>query len=48
MPAFGASAGGLNVLDAAFGPLFQLPSLEAWMMGRTDVYPIKGRALLPD
>ena len=48
MPAFGAYAGGLNVLDAAFGPLFQLPSLEAWMMGRSDVYPIKGRALLPD
>ncbi|MGI8725304.1 MAG: ligase-associated DNA damage response endonuclease PdeM [Methyloceanibacter sp.] len=48
MPAFGAYTGGLNVLDAAFGALFLQPSLEAWMMGRADVYPIQGRALLPD
>lgn len=48
MPAFGAYTGGLNVLDAAFGALFLQPSLEAWMMGRADVYPVRGRALLPD
>jgi DNA ligase-associated metallophosphoesterase len=48
MPAFGAYAGGLNVLDAAFGPLFQRHRLEAWMMGRADVYPVLGSLLLPD
>jgi DNA ligase-associated metallophosphoesterase len=48
MPAFGAYAGGLNVLDEAFGPLFLRPRLEAWMMGRSDVYPVLGSLLLPD
>jgi len=48
MPAFGAYAGGLNVLDVAFGPLFLRHRLEAWMMGRTDVYPVLGSLLLPD
>ena len=48
MPAFGAYAGGLNVLDEAFGPLFLRPRLEAWMMGRADVYPVLGSLLLPD
>ena len=48
MPAFGAYAGGLNVLDEAFGPLFSRRQLEAWMMGRADVYPVLGSLLLPD
>jgi DNA ligase-associated metallophosphoesterase len=48
MPAFGAYAGGLNVLDEAFGPLFARHRLEAWMMGRADVYPVLGSLLLPD
>ena len=48
MPAFGAYAGGLNLLDAAFGALFQRHRLEAWMMGRADVYPVIGSLLLPD
>jgi DNA ligase-associated metallophosphoesterase len=48
MPAFGAYAGGLNVLDKAFGPLFLRHRLEAWMMGRADVYPVLGSLLLPD
>lgn len=48
MPAFGAYTGGLNVLDAAFGPLFMRDALEAWMMGRADVYPVLGSLLLPD
>ncbi|MCJ7529194.1 MAG: ligase-associated DNA damage response endonuclease PdeM [Methyloceanibacter sp.] len=48
MPAFGAYAGGLNVLDEAFGPLFSRQRLEAWMMGRADVYPVIGSLLLPD
>ena len=46
MPAFGAYAGGLNVLDEAFGPLFLRQRLEAWMMGRADVYPVLGSLLL--
>jgi hypothetical protein len=48
MPAFGAYTGGLNVLNDAFGPLFQRHQLEAWMMGRADVYPVLGSLLLPD
>jgi DNA ligase-associated metallophosphoesterase len=48
MPAFGAYAGGLNVLDEAFRPLFLRHRLEAWMMGRHAVYPVLGSLLLPD
>ena len=48
MPAFGAYAGGLNVLDKAFGPLFARRQFEAWMMGRRDVYAVRSSALLPD
>jgi DNA ligase-associated metallophosphoesterase len=48
MPAFGAYAGGLNVLDDAFEALFLRHRLEAWMMGRADVYPVLGSLLLPD
>lgn len=48
MPAFGAYAGGLNVLDEAFDALFVKRRLEAWMMGRADVYPVLGSLLLPD
>jgi DNA ligase-associated metallophosphoesterase len=48
MPAFGAYAGGLNVLDEAFEPLFLRHELEAWMMGTNDVYPVLGSLLLPD
>ncbi len=48
MPGFGAYAGGLNVLDRAFGDLFLRHRLEAWMMGRADVYPVLGSLLLPD
>jgi len=48
MPAFGAYTGGLNVLDAAFGALFLQRTLEAWMLGRSEVYAIGARALLPD
>jgi DNA ligase-associated metallophosphoesterase len=48
MPAFGAYAGGLNVLDEAFDELFVKHRLEAWMMGRSDVYPVLGSLLLPD
>lgn len=48
LPALGAFTGGLNVLDEAFTPLFPADGLAAWMLGRTGVYPILGRWLLPD
>jgi DNA ligase-associated metallophosphoesterase len=48
MPAFGAYAGGLNVLDSAFAPLFQRHRLEAWMTGRAEVYPFQAEQLIPD
>ena len=48
MPAFGAYAGGLNLCDEAFAPLFYRGQLEAWMMGRANVYPVLGSLLLPD
>ena len=48
MPAFGAYAGGLNLLHEAFQPLFLWHRLEAWMMGRHAVYPVLGSLLLPD
>ncbi len=46
MPAFGAYAGGLNVLDEAFAPLFAEP--VAHVLGGDGVYPFWGRALVPD
>lgn len=48
MPAFGAYAGGLNVLDRAFSPLFVRRRLAAWMTGRSEVYPFQAEQLLPD
>lgn len=46
MPAFGAYAGGLNVLDEAFAPLFG--RVTAWVMGRSAVYPVGEARLAPD
>jgi DNA ligase-associated metallophosphoesterase len=48
MPAFGAYAGGLNVLDEAFSPLFHWHLMRAWLTGRTSVYPLQASLLLPD
>lgn len=47
MPAFGAYTGGLNVLDRAFGPLFD-KGFRAWVMGERDVYPVAPAKLAPD
>jgi DNA ligase-associated metallophosphoesterase len=47
LPAFGAYAGGLNVLDRAFGGLFA-GVLSAFMLGEERVYPVGHRALRPD
>jgi DNA ligase-associated metallophosphoesterase len=48
MPAFGAYTGGLNVRHEAFAALFHRHRLEAWMIGRANVYPVLGSLLLPD
>lgn len=46
MPAFGAYAGGLNLLDVAFHRLFVRP--VAWALGEKGVYPIDASRLEPD
>ena len=45
MPAFGAFAGGLNVLDDAFQPLFGTGGIAVWMLGAEGLYPIATRFL---
>jgi hypothetical protein len=40
LPAFGAFAGGLNIRDAAFAPLFSHAPLVAHVMGRSRVYAV--------
>ena len=47
MPAYGALAGGLNVLDAAFGPLFPNGMIAA-VLGRDGVYAAAGERLVAD
>lgn len=47
LPAFGAYAGGLNVLDRAFSGLFGGPVLAA-ALGREKVHAIGRRSLRPD
>ena len=48
MPAFGAFAGGLNVLDDAFQPLFGNGGLAVWMLGQEGLYPVATRFLCGD
>ncbi len=48
IPAFGAYAGGLNVLDKAFTDLFQNSDFHVWMLGRKEVYPVSKGQLLTD
>jgi hypothetical protein len=48
LPAFGAYAGGLNVLDAAFAGLFEQPAFRAFMLGDDRVYPVGPKVLRPD
>lgn len=47
MPAFGAYAGGLNLLDKAFAPLFPAGA-TAHMLGTDRVYAVSRALLLPD
>jgi DNA ligase-associated metallophosphoesterase len=48
MPAFGASTGGLNVLDAAFRALFGSGGMAVWMLGEEGLYPVAPRFLAGD
>ncbi|HKZ97028.1 MAG TPA: ligase-associated DNA damage response endonuclease PdeM [Hyphomicrobiaceae bacterium] len=48
LPAFGTYAGGLNVLDEAFTPLFGNDGLCVWMLGQEGLYPVATRLLKED
>jgi uncharacterized protein len=48
LPAFGTYAGGLNVLDDAFDPLFGDDGRTVWMLGQEGLYPIASRLLRPE
>ncbi|VAW12750.1 FIG006285: ICC-like protein phosphoesterase [hydrothermal vent metagenome] len=48
MPAMGAYAGGLNVLDPAFAVVFPGQDFRAWMIGHGEVHPIAARKLKAD
>lgn len=47
VPAFGAYAGGLNILDPAFRNLFVRP-LQAFVLGKERVYSVPRDSLRPD
>jgi DNA ligase-associated metallophosphoesterase len=47
MPAFGAYAGGLNILDAAFAPIFAGP-VTAHVLGARAVYAVRAARCRPD
>ena len=48
LPAFGAFTGGLNILDAAFEPLFGMDGMAVWMLGQEGLYPVATRLLRDD
>lgn len=48
VPAFGAFTGGLNILDAAFEPLFGNDGMSVWMLGEEGLYPVATRLLKED
>jgi len=48
LPAFGVLAGGLNVLDRAFAPLFAASALRAFLIGAGRIFPVPVAALAPD
>jgi len=48
LPAFGALAGGLNILDQAFAGLFATPLPSAYLIGRSQVFPVLPRHLQAD
>ena len=48
MPAFGAFAGGLNIRDEAFAPLFAKAPVVAHVMGRSRIYAVSMARCLGD
>ena len=48
LPAFGTYAGGLNVLDDAFSPLFGNDGVSVLVLGQEGLYPIAPRLLKED
>jgi DNA ligase-associated metallophosphoesterase len=48
LPAFGAFTGGLNVLDAAFMPLFGTGGVSVLLLGQEGLYPVASRLLRED
>jgi metallophosphoesterase superfamily enzyme len=48
MPAFGSYAGGLNVLDEAFGSMFSGDRTAVWLLGQEGLYPVATRLLRHD
>lgn len=48
LPAFGAYAGGLNVLDVAYENLLPATGFHAWMMGAHTVVPVAAHRLEGD
>lgn len=48
LPAFGALTGGLNVLHEAFGGLFRLDRLSAFLLGRQRLFPVAASVLSSD
>jgi len=48
MPAFGTFAGGLNILEPPFEPLFSNDGLRVWMLGQEGLYPVATRLLKED
>ena len=47
LPAFGANTGGLNVLDAAYQPVFP-EKFDAFLLGQDQVWQVPRRELRPD
>jgi DNA ligase-associated metallophosphoesterase len=47
MPAFGAYAGSMNILDRAYAGLFRKEALMAYMVGLERVFAIAGKLLRP-
>nr|WP_155133813.1 ligase-associated DNA damage response endonuclease PdeM [Pseudovibrio flavus] len=48
LPAFGALTGGLNVLDAAWQPVFSQSRFSVFMLGTGRLYPFAASKLTPD
>jgi uncharacterized protein len=46
LPAYGSSAGNINILSQPFFGLFHLPALEVVMLGRDRTYPVPARRLV--